>query len=337
LAKIEKHYRKPFFPPWFSSPTPENKQTNERTNKQTNKQTRRRMSASVQVICRLRPLNRREKSSSSNHIPVVTTNTAESSVTIVKGLGTKAAATTYKVDQVFGSFAEQAEIFESAVLPIVGEVLNGYESTVFAYGQTGTGKTYTMEGDITSEQHMGVIPRSCHEIFSQLSKSKYKDFKVSCSYLEIYNEELSDLLAEDTNKSATRKPLRVCTSSKGTGGRVVCMGLSSKIVESASDVINVLHDARERRRVAETNMNKQSSRSHCLFTLQVESTEIVNGGQIERIGKLHLVDLAGSECAKSTGALSGSARMRESQNINKSLLTLGRVISALKSGCGRVS
>ena len=291
-------------------------------------------SASVQVCVRLRPLNRRETSSTSSHIPVVTTNTAASSITIVKGLGNKAIQHKYTVDSVFGSFAEQQEIFDTAVLPLVGEVLNGYESTVFAYGQTGTGKTYTMEGDISSEQHKGVIPRSCEAIFQQLSEKRYLSSKVSCSYLEIYNEELSDLLVDVEEKNT--KALRVCTTSKNSGGRVVCMGLSSRTVTTPQEVLAILNEAAVRRQVGETNMNKQSSRSHCLFTLQVESTESVEGGSIDRVGKLHLVDLAGSECAKSTGAKSGGVRMRESQNINKSLLTLGRVISTLRNGTGRV-
>ena len=290
--------------------------------------------SAVRVCCRLRPLNKREKSGSSNHIPVVTTNKKENSITIVKGLGNKSIQHRFHVDEVYGSFSEQAEIFENSVLPLVTETLKGFESTCFAYGQTGTGKTYTMEGDITSEQHAGVIPRSVQAIFNQLAEPQYIASTVSCSYLEIYNEELSDLLIDETK---TAKALRICATSRADGGRVICMGLSKISVNSPQEVINVLNEARERRQIGETKMNKQSSRSHCLFTIQVESTEqLKDGNTMERKGKLHLVDLAGSECAKSTGAQSGSTRMRESQNINKSLLTLGRVISTLRSGGGRV-
>jgi hypothetical protein len=289
------------------------------------------MSLNIKVSCRLRPLNQREKRNTSV-VPVVLANTAENSVTIVKGLGAKAIQHRFHVDNVFGSFAEQHELFEKSVKPLVCETLKGFESTVFAYGQTGTGKTYTMEGDISSEQHMGVIPRSVRHIFKTLSESRFVSSTVSCQYLEIYNEELSDLLVE----RSCAKPLRVCTSSRESGGSVVVMNLSTKIVHSVEEVIDILNLAREKRQIGETKMNLQSSRSHCLFTLQVDSTETVDGGVMERRGKLHLVDLAGSECAKTTGNKTGSTRMRESQNINKSLLTLGRCISTLRKGGGRV-
>ena len=290
--------------------------------------------STVKVCVRLRPLNKREKSGSSDHIPVITTDMNENSVTIVKGLGSKAVQHRFHVDSVFGSFAEQQEIFDNSVRPIISEVLDGFEATVFAYGQTGTGKTYTMEGDIASEEHMGIIPRSCKTFFEKLAEPQYVSSRVSCSYLEIYNEELSDLLIN--KESDTVETLKICTTSKGKGGRVVCMGLKTRTVGSADEVIEVLNEARERRQIGETKMNKHSSRSHCLFTLQIESTEEVDGGRIQRTGKLHLVDLAGSECAKSTGAQSGSTRLKESKNINKSLLTLGRVIATLRSGSGRV-
>jgi kinesin family protein 11 len=152
------------------------------------------------------------------------------------------------------------------------------------------------------------------------------DSSVTVSYLEIYNEELSDLLVDRETS------LKVCEDQNG----VQCVGLSTKEVKSADEVLDVLRGAQQKRTTAETKMNKTSSRSHCLFTLTVCSKEEVAGGIVERKGKLHLVDLAGSECAKNTGSDANAARFRESQNINKSLLTLGRVISALRDKVGRI-
>ena len=282
-------------------------------------------SSAVKVCVRLRPLNKREKRG--NTIPVVTANTEKGEINVVKGLSTKATRHGFNFDNVFSEFATQEEVFNQTLLPIVEQVMKGYEATVFAYGQTGTGKTYTMEGDINVDSQRGVIPRSCESIFDQLENSgKFANFKVTVSYLEIYNEELSDLLVEKG------KNLRVCEQR----GKIHCMGLSEMKVNSTKEIINIIQKAQERRQVAETKMNRASSRSHCLFTLRVISKEKVKDGVIEREGKLHLVDLAGSECAKSTGESVKSARFRESQNINKSLLTLGRVITALRDRLPRI-
>ena len=139
---------------------------------------------------------------------------------------------------------------------------------VFAFGQTGTGKTYTMEGDISSAVHMGVIPRACRLVFDTLAEERFTASKVTVSYLEIYNEQLSDLLSADDavgGGGGSAKPLRICTASKQHGSRVTCMGLSSRPVSSPAEILAILDEARERRRVAETNMNKQSSRSHVIF------------------------------------------------------------------------
>ena len=145
-------------------------------------------SSAVKVCVRLRPLNKREKRG--NTIPVVTANTEKGEINVVKGLSTKATRHGFNFDNVFSEFATQEEVFNQTLLPIVEQVMKGYEATVFAYGQTGTGKTYTMEGDINVDSQRGVIPRSCESIFDQLENSgKFANFKVTVSYLEIYNEE----------------------------------------------------------------------------------------------------------------------------------------------------
>ena len=291
--------------------------------------------SNVQVVARLRPLNKRELNSGSNaDIPVVTTNTENNTVTVVKGLGNKAVRSRFQVSKVYNSFATQEDVFGS-VRGLVDDVLEGYDATVFAFGQTGTGKTYTMEGDIASEEHMGVIPRACRQVFDTLADERFTKSSVSVSYLEIYNEQLCDLLAERSDEDNNTKALRICTTSRQNGSRVTCMGLSSRKVDSPAAILNIIDEAREKRQVAETKMNKQSSRSHVIFTISVCSSELIDDATIERSSKLHLVDLAGSECAKSTGSSRG-VRMQESKNINKSLLTLGRVISSLRNQSGRI-
>ena len=226
---------------------------------------------------------------------------------------------------------------------------------VFAYGQTGTGKTHTMEGSLNDEEQKGVIPRSVDAIFDMLKDPMYSKYSVSVSYLEIYNEELSDLLSLEAGSlptprtEAERKAQQNAASADklqlveeppkkaGARGRAFVKNLSEHAVGNPEDVLSLIARAQERRKVGETKMNARSSRSHCVFTLTVVSTRSTKeGGSMEATGKLHLVDLAGSECAKTAGeagakSLQGEARERERKNINQSLLTLGRVISTLKA------
>lgn len=217
------------------------------------------------------------------------------------------------------------------------DVMNGYTSTVLAYGQTGTGKTTTMEGDISDPVAYGIIPRSITKIFETLDEPKFTQSRVTCSYLEIYNEELSDLLADNNTRADGGEKIEIMNGKEGT----FCRGLIEKEVTTLTDVLDLIQKAVQSRRIGETKMNKRSSRSHCIFTVHVYSrSESVdssgNGNNVENHGKLHMVDLAGSENAKSSElgsrqSQSGSTRERERKNINTSLLTLGRVISAVKN------
>lgn len=185
-----------------------------------------------------------------------------------------------------------------------------------------------MEGDIDDPEMRGVIPRSAKAIFEALKTPDYSHHSVSCSFLEIYNEELCDLLADPNSKGPK---LDIMVGKNGP----FCRGLSESQVESADDVFALMRRAQNQRQVGETNMNKQSSRSHCIFTLKIDAKrELEDGSVLEVGGKLHCVDLAGSECAKSANLEKGNdsqaARERERKNINQSLLTLGRVVSMLK-------
>ena len=216
-----------------------------------------------------------------------------------------------------------------------------------------------MEGDLKDEQQKGVIPRAVEAIFEQLKQSKYTSSSVNASYLEIYNEELSDLLLVGDSGSgppaATPRGFGNAGGSDGhmpklqlveqppkkkeVRGTVAVQNLSDHKVESSADVLKLIARAQDKRKIGETQMNKKSSRSHCVFTLTVVSTRVTadGAGTMECTGKLHLVDLAGSECAKTAGGgetgkgLAGEARERERKNINQSLLTLGRVITTLRA------
>jgi len=279
-------------------------------------------SSSVQVAVRLRPINDKEKKHGT--LPVVTASTAEKTVTVIKGKGTRQVRSQFSFDNVFTSFSTQEEVFDETLKPVISDVFKGYESTVFAYGQTGTGKTHTMEGDLSNPDNHGVIPRSARAIFDNLRSPQYSNHVVTCSYLEIYNEDLGDLLSDGSNKVAMME---------GKNG-VVCRGLSEERVDSAADVLRLMSRAQHRRHIGETKMNKHSSRSHCIFTIKVTASVQVADGTVTLEGKLHMVDLAGSECAKTAGGdkTTGNeaARERERMAINRSLLTLGRVISILK-------
>jgi len=278
----------------------------------------------IQVVVRLRPINEREKTHGT--LPVVTASSQDKTVTVVRGTGRWQARSSYAFDNVFSAFTTQEEVFDATLRPILKDVMLGFESTVFAYGQTGTGKTHTMEGELSSPELHGVIPRSAKSIFQTLSRPEYKSHTVTASCLEIYNEELCDLFADEEQRKQTQVVIM-----EGKDG-ICCRGQVQMEVQSADDVLDLMTKAQQFRKIGETKMNKNSSRSHCIFTLQVNANKFLNDGNtLEVHGKLHLVDLAGSECAKSaSGRGVAVKRERERSNINRSLLTLGRVILMLK-------
>jgi len=280
--------------------------------------------SAVKVIVRLRPMNEMEKSIGVT--PAVSASSENNTVTVLKGQGLTKAV--YSFDNVFSGFATQEEVFQESLAHIINDCIKGYTSTILAYGQTGTGKTHTMEGDLSSPFTYGVIPRSMDVIFRALKKKNIVSSRVTCSYLEIYNEDLSDLLAYDNSKK-----LDILNGRDGT----CCRGLVEKEVKNRDDVIELVHHAVRSRKIGETKMNKKSSRSHCIFTVHVYSqSKSLDNSIVDYHGKLNLVDLAGSENAKNASgdesrkSVDGNARERERKNINQSLLTLGRVISAVK-------
>jgi kinesin family protein 3/17 len=210
--------------------------------------------------------------------------------------------------------------------------LEGYNSTIFAYGQTGTGKTYTMEGFTynNTDPQRGIIPRSIEEIFNYIEMYSSSDtkFMVRASYLQIYNESISDLLKPEKISLQIREDKK-----KG----VFVESLSEWAVRSPSDIYTLLQRGASVRATACTKMNDVSSRSHAVFVITVEQMTIIDnhGEQTTQIkvGKLNLVDLAGSERIRVTGAT--GKQLEESKKINKSLSALGNVIYALTDNKGR--
>ncbi|KAG1371623.1 Kinesin-like protein KIN-5A [Cocos nucifera] len=261
-------------------------------------------------------------------------------VTAVQNIANKQIDRTFVFDKVFGPTSKQKDLFEQAISPIVNEVLEGYNCTIFAYGQTGTGKTYTMEGGGRKTKNgefpsdAGVIPRAVRQIFDIL-EVQCAEYSMKVTFLELYNEEITDLLAPDESKFSddkSKKPIALMEDGKGG---VFVRGLEEEIVYTAGEIYKILDKGSAKRRTAETLLNKQSSRSHSIFSITIHIKECTpEGEEMIKCGKLNLVDLAGSENISRSGAREG--RAREAGEINKSLLTLGRVINALVDHSGHV-
>ena len=207
-------------------------------------------------------------------------------------------------------------------------MLQGYNCTIFAYGQTGTGKTYTMSGDMSDTMGLlsdsaGIIPRVLHSLFSKL-EAEEAESSVKCSFIELYNEELRDLLSKEENAK-----LKIFEDGQKKGhSATMVQGMEESHIKSASGGIKLLQDGSHKRQVAATKCNDLSSRSHTVFTVTVYIKRTAeNGEDFVSAGKLNLVDLAGSENIQRSGA--ENKRAAEAGLINKSLLTLGRVINAL--------
>ncbi|XP_047158783.1 kinesin-like protein KIN-12E [Vigna umbellata] len=278
----------------------------------------------VQVIIRMRPLSNSEISVQGYGKCV----RQESCQTIT---WTGHPESRFTFDAVADENVSQENLFKVAGLPMVENCMGGYNSCMFAYGQTGSGKTHTMLGDIEggTRRHSvnsGMTPRIFEHLFSRIQKEKEArrdeklKFTCKCSFLEIYNEQILDLLEPSSNNLQIRED-----SKKG----VYVENLKEIEVNYAREVIQLLIQGASNRKVAATNMNRASSRSHSVFTCIIESQWESQGVTHFRYARLNLVDLAGSERQKSSGA--EGERLKEATNINKSLSTLGLVIMNLVS------
>uniref|UniRef100_A0AAX7TR36 Kinesin motor domain-containing protein n=1 Tax=Astatotilapia calliptera TaxID=8154 RepID=A0AAX7TR36_ASTCA len=268
----------------------------------------------VRVALRCRPL-----------VPKEINEGCQSCLTFVPGepqviVGTEKAFT---YDYVFEPTAEQEEVFSTAVSPLLSGLFKGYHATVLAYGQTGSGKTFSMGGTYTTAQEnepsVGVIPRVIRCIFAEKEQRTDCEFCLAVSYLEIYNEEILDLLC-----SSKDKPAISIREDPKEGIKIV--GLTEKQVFSAPEMVSCLELGNSARTVGSTAMNAASSRSHAIFTITLEQRRGTDKAD-SVVSKLHLVDLAGSERQKKTKA--EGDRLKEGISINRGLLSLGNVISAL--------
>ncbi|RVE45672.1 hypothetical protein evm_009687 [Chilo suppressalis] len=221
----------------------------------------------------------------------------------------------FTYDAAYDNSANTQTIYDEMVRPLVASVLDGFNGCVFAYGQTGTGKTHTMEG---TADHEGVIPRAFRHIWAHIETSASPDVThlVSCSYVELYLEDVRDLLAKDGKKLTIR--------GQELNGFYI-PEMTSVVCKSAAEMVRVMRAGNRNRAAGRTDMNEHSSRSHAVFLVTVETAHRANNRI--RVGKLNLVDLAGSERQRKTGA--SADRLREAARINQALSSLGNVISAL--------
>ncbi|KAL1284022.1 Kinesin-like protein [Trichinella pseudospiralis] len=233
----------------------------------------------------------------------------------------------FTFDRIADETTTQESMFACVGKSIIDGCIEGYNGTIFAYGQTGSGKTYTMIGPCVSESSVvddklrGIIPRSLEYLFSrieEITQTQNVNFLCKCSFVEMYNEQLYDLLDATTSKLALRESVKL---------GVFVEGLSEVTVCSAADAYKVLRKGCFNRRVASTSMNRESSRSHAVFTIIIESRTRKGCVENVRISHFNLVDLAGSERQKT--AETDDARLKEASSINKSLSVLGKVITAL--------
>ena len=268
----------------------------------------------IKVISRFRPMNELEKSNGNEEVAEFTSETSLTFNSIRENHRIR-----FNFDRIFPPNSTQEELYNFGVKEIIDGVLDGYNGTVLAYGQTSSGKTYTMEGLIDDESKMGVIPRMIDHVFNFIRNNEDIDFIMKASMVELYQEKIRDLI--DTK--------RVNLNIRETPSRVIYIeNLSEYYVYCENDILNILKIGRENRAQASTKMNEHSSRSHSIFMITINQKNNKEGNA--KTGKLYLVDLAGSEKITKTGAT--GTTLEEAKIINKSLTSLGIVINRLTDG-----
>uniref|UniRef100_A0A8C9ZCC8 Kinesin family member 15 n=1 Tax=Sander lucioperca TaxID=283035 RepID=A0A8C9ZCC8_SANLU len=280
-------------------------------------------SDSIKVFVRVRPLTQCSGLTTDGDQKLCLTVTSPNTIRLLS----KPEPRTFTYDHVADMETSQDSVFSSVAKNIVESCMNGYNGTIFAYGQTGSGKTFTMLGpselDNFTDELRGVIPRSFEYLFFLINREversgQSKSFLCKCSFIEIYNEQIYDLLDTASASLFLRENIK-----KG----LFVEGAVEKFVNSATEAYQVLSMGWRNRRVASTSMNRESSRSHAVFTMTLESKESVNEVVNIRMSQLNLVDLAGSERQKDTHT--EGSRLKEASSINRSLMCLGQVIMAL--------
>jgi len=270
--------------------------------------------SNVRVVARCRPVNAREIREG-GHTVVKFSDTNHGSVELTVDDQPQ----TFQFDRMFAPDSTQEDVFRDSVFPLINDVLNGYNATVFAYGQTGTGKTHTMEGNVNEAGQEGIIPRSVAALFAGVAEADESvEFTFKVSYVEIYMEKIRDLL--DPNRLKNNLTVR---EDKALG--IYIAGVTEEYVTSFDELLHCMQSGAFNRATAATGMNEGSSRSHSVFTITVGQKDM--NSATSKNGKLVLVDLAGSEMVRKTGA--SGQQLEEAKTINKSLSALGQVINAL--------
>ncbi|XP_029579366.1 kinesin heavy chain-like isoform X2 [Salmo trutta] len=263
----------------------------------------------IKVLCRFRPLNQSEILRGDQFIPKFQ---GDDSVNV--------GGRSYVFDRVFPTNTTQEQVYNACAKQIVKDVLGGYNGTIFAYGQTASGKTHTMEGKLHDPNQMGIIPRIAEDIFNHIfGMDENLEFHIKVSYFEVYMDKIRDLLDVTKTNLAVHEDKNKIPYVKGC---------TERFVSSPDEVMDVIDEGKNNRHVAVTNMNEHSSRSHSIFLINIKQEHTETEQKL--CGKLYLVDLAGSEKVSKTGA--AGAVLDEAKNINKSLSALGNVISALAEG-----
>ncbi|GMG19559.1 unnamed protein product [Ambrosiozyma monospora] len=281
--------------------------------------------SNIKVYVRCRSRNQREVKENSD--VVVSTQGIKGKEVILKhGNTTK----TYTFDGVLGAESDQESVYDGVAKDVLDDMLKGYNCTIFAYGQTGTGKTYTMSGDLQTNingkltEEAGIMPRVLFDLFGRLSK--VPEYSVKVSFIELYNEDIIDLLSEDDGRL-----LKIYDDTNNKRS-VVIHGMDEVYIKTPEEGLDLVKLGSNKRKVATTKCNDRSSRSHSVFTITVhmkiqDPIRTKTEEEFVTVGKLNLVDLAGSENISRSGAT--NKRAREAGMINQSLLTLGRVINSL--------
>ena len=284
--------------------------------------------SNIKVYCRIRPEN--EQEISSGYGPCLKQTSTNSLQILVDNLNINSGLKEnysdkiiqeFTFDKVYPSETNQNIIFEQIAKPLISAAFEGINGTLFCYGQTASGKTYTMEGIPSDENLKGIIPRMMKFVFEIInSQSSEVEFSVKCQYYQIYNEKVQDLI--DTRKSDL--------SIREDKNKGIWVGeCTEEYIESEEEMLNFFNKGTENRIVSSTKMNSISSRSHSIFSVTIYQRNVIT--ESSKTGKIYFVDLAGSEKMSKAG-VEGNTMLKEAQNINKSIMTLGMVINALSKG-----
>jgi kinesin family member 6/9 len=219
--------------------------------------------------------------------------------------------------------SSQEDVFDYCARDIISNIVEGYNGTIMCYGQTGAGKTFTMNGSMANFKYRGLTPRTLSVIFQEIDSRFDQQVTIRVSYIEIYNELMFDLLSP----IPTHEQSGNISIVEDASGNVKVKGLSLHVCNNEEEALNYLFEGETNRTISEHELNKSSSRSHCIFTLHVESKSRVESTEKVHVSKLNLVDLAGSERTKKTG--SSGITLKEAAFINKSLSFLEQVVVAV--------